>query len=135
MGRFRTNVVSVTFPSAKRISPLTRHYGTGRSTSFGRTCRAFQCALNLVVEPLAIQRPAAVNSISNLAQLTRIKFAAEEFPISTLPFLCCTADPQAHRSTTSADAKNPCKATSRSRAVSALPSRPRAHPEPHRRAL
>src|ERR1039457_4954960 len=80
-----TLVNGVTFPSAKRLSPLARHYGPGRSTPFGRTCRAFQCALDLVVEPLATQRPAAVNSISNLAQLTRIKFAAEEFPISTLP--------------------------------------------------
>lgn len=78
--------------SQKALSPLTRHYGTGRSTPFGRTCRAFQCALDLVLEPLATQRPAAVNSISNLAKFARIQLATEKLPVSLLPFLCCAAE-------------------------------------------
>lgn len=85
--------VSVTFPSAKRLSPLTRHDGTGSSTPFGRTCRAFQCALDLVLERLAAQRPATVNSISNLAKFARIQLATEKLPVSLLPFLCCIAEP------------------------------------------
>jgi hypothetical protein len=92
-GMSRTGALSVTFPSVKRLSPLTRHYGTGRSTPFGRTCRAFQCALDLVLEPLATQRPAAVNRISNLAKFARIQLATEKLPVSLLPFLCCAAEP------------------------------------------
>ncbi len=51
-------IISVTFPSAEMRALLARYGRTWRSAALGRACRALERLLDIVLEPLAAQRPA-----------------------------------------------------------------------------
>src|SRR3970040_537303 len=87
------NGVSVTFPSAEMLALLTRHLRARRSPSPGWARSTLQRLLDLVLEPLSAQGPAAVHGVANLRKFSRVQLASKKFPVGVLPLLCVATEP------------------------------------------